>query len=130
MKKEIDQYIGNKIYKIRAYNNWSRNDLVNIIGGTQQQLWKYEKGLDSIPISKLVLIAKVFKVRIESFFPETKKSKEFVFDDEDEIKTLVNNYTKIKNVKCRKAANVLVEALATQWCFKMLSFLILQHYSC
>lgn len=111
MKKEIDQYIGNKIYEIRTYNNWSRNDLVNIIGGTQQQLQKYEKGFNCIPIRKLLLIAKVFQIPIENFFP--KHDKEVVFDDEDQIKTLINNYTKIKNIKCRKAVNILIEAYAT-----------------
>lgn len=112
MKKEIDQYIGNKIYEIRTYNNWSRNDLVNIIGGTQQQLRKYEKGFNCIPISKLLLIAKVFQAPIESFFP--KYNRKTVFDDEDEIKTLVNNYTKIKSIKSRKAVNVLVETFSTE----------------
>lgn len=103
MKKEIDKYIGNKIYEIRTQNNWSRRALVNKIGGTEQQLSKYEKGVDNIPISKLLVIAKVFQVSIEEFFPKQDKKADLLLDDEELVRDLINNYTKIKDIERRKA---------------------------
>ncbi|HGV3502243.1 TPA: helix-turn-helix domain-containing protein [Providencia stuartii] len=68
IKKLIAKNIGEKIKKIRSEYKISGLDLANVLGVSQQQLSKYEKGLVDIPTSKLMLISIYFNVDVNYFF--------------------------------------------------------------
>ncbi|HEM8292667.1 MULTISPECIES: helix-turn-helix domain-containing protein [Providencia] len=68
IKKLIAKNIGEKIKKIRSKYKISGLDLANVLGVSQQQLSKYEKGLVDIPTSKLMLISIYFNVDVNYFF--------------------------------------------------------------
>lgn len=65
---QIDKYIGDKIHQTRIAMGLSRQQLAEAIDVTHQQLHKYEKATNRISASKLIMIADVLKMPIESFF--------------------------------------------------------------
>ena len=87
--QELFKYIGNQIKKARTANEPARMDgqknpsamtqtiLANAIGVTFQQVQKYEKGVNRVPIDKLSMIAiKTKREDINYFLPHdiSKKS--------------------------------------------------------
>ena len=64
----IDQLIGIKICSLRNTKGLSRYWLAKKIGVTQQQLDKYEKGINRISPGRLVLIAQALEVKVNFFF--------------------------------------------------------------
>ncbi|EOE1546136.1 helix-turn-helix domain-containing protein [Providencia rettgeri] len=68
IKEIIAKNVGEKIKKLRSKYKISGLDLANVLGVSQQQLSKYEKGLVDISISKLILISIYFNVDVSYFF--------------------------------------------------------------
>lgn len=67
---EIDKVIGMRIYKLRKAGKISATKLGEVIGVTEPQLRKYEKGISQLTINKLNFIAKFFDKKISYFFIE------------------------------------------------------------
>jgi transcriptional regulator with XRE-family HTH domain len=59
--------IGAKIYELRVMNRTSAKSLADKIGVTTQQMYKYEKGVNRIPIPRLLIIAQIFNKPLEHF---------------------------------------------------------------
>jgi transcriptional regulator with XRE-family HTH domain len=59
--------IGVKIYELRMINKISAKTLADKVGVTTQQMYKYEKGINRIPISRLVIVAQAFNKPLEYF---------------------------------------------------------------
>ncbi|HBO22411.1 MAG TPA: XRE family transcriptional regulator [Providencia sp.] len=68
MKNIIARNVGTKIRNLRQKYKISGLELANVIGVSQQQVSKYEKGLVDISISKIMLISIYFNVNVEYFF--------------------------------------------------------------
>lgn len=65
------QTLGRKIKLMRISKGMTQSDLAEHIGKTFQQVQKYEKGVNRIPVIDLVTIAEVFKTTILFFITET-----------------------------------------------------------
>jgi transcriptional regulator with XRE-family HTH domain len=81
--KEIDKYVGGKIFFLRTDKNLPRKQLANEIGVSEQQLKKYEDGKNRMSIGRLILIANAlntnaeyfYKVPMDILFSKSKKGK-------------------------------------------------------
>ena len=91
---ELYKFIGQQIKKARLANEPARMDgqknpsamtqtiLANAIGVTFQQVQKYEKGVNRVPIDKLLAIGiKTKKEDINYFLPHTQENHKRFLDD-------------------------------------------------
>lgn len=67
-EEKINKSIGEKIVVFRKSKQLSRSRLSRILGITQQQLDKYERGINRISAAKLALISKQFEFDILYFY--------------------------------------------------------------
>ncbi len=51
----IDIYVGRRIHDLRTSKGWSQTQLASLLGITFQQIQKYEKGLNRISASRLLV---------------------------------------------------------------------------
>lgn len=65
----IDLEVGTKIKTIRTERGMSQEELANSVGISYQQLYKYEKGINRISVSRLVLIARALGIPPASLLP-------------------------------------------------------------
>jgi transcriptional regulator with XRE-family HTH domain len=117
-ERNVSKVVGKKIYIERLALGMTRNDLSEIIGISPQQLHKYEIGVNRITIDRLVVIMKFFNKPIDYFLSEVIKE----LDDKDKQSLNENDlkigldisedFTKIKNLKQRKAVKTLINELA------------------
>ena len=72
MDKEetINKLIGTRILTFRKIKKLSRTKLAEILNITQQQLDKYEKGINRISAAKLAIISEKFKIDISYFYSD------------------------------------------------------------
>ncbi len=95
---ELYAYIGNQIKKARLFNEPARMDgqknpsamtqtiLANAIGVTFQQVQKYEKGVNRVPIDKLLAIGiKTKKEDINWFLPHDVNEETLVSTENMEV---------------------------------------------
>ena len=84
----IDKFIGNKILHLRESKGITRQKLADKINVTYQQLSKYEKGIDRISVSRLVLISKALSKNVSYFFAGVDSLEGFDFMDKDSIQKI------------------------------------------
>ena len=89
---KIDKFIGSKLYYLRQKKKLSRRNISDIIGVTQQQLGKYEAGINHISVGRLFLIADAFDKSPEFFY---KGLKEYLSDNTDIQTNSVENTNSI-----------------------------------
>jgi transcriptional regulator with XRE-family HTH domain len=70
---KIDQYVGKKISDLRLSKSIPKQTLAANINVTQQQITKYEKAINRVSASKLVLIANALSVDVSYFFKDLEK---------------------------------------------------------
>lgn len=92
----IDRFIGNKILHLRESKGMTRQKLADKINVTYQQLSKYEKAIDRISVSRLVLISKALSKNVSYFFVGLDSLEDPESLDKDSIKkvdssNIVNN---------------------------------------
>ncbi|EJK8625232.1 helix-turn-helix domain-containing protein [Morganella morganii] len=66
----ITVVVGRKIRELRYYNNLTTLELANLIGVSQQQMSRYERGINRICVETLYKLSLVFKCEIGLFFTE------------------------------------------------------------
>lgn len=66
--KEIDNNVGKRIRCVRLLLGISRSELGRHIGVSLQQIAKYESGANRVSVSRLFLITKKLKKKINYFF--------------------------------------------------------------
>lgn len=66
--KIVANSIGFNIKKLRNQYNLSGSELAKVIGISQQQLSRYENGLNDISASKIILMSIYFNVDASFFF--------------------------------------------------------------
>lgn len=64
MKNELAITIGNNIKRLREHKKWSQGELAKKIGGTFQQISKYERGENAPGSMKLNQIAEILEVSV------------------------------------------------------------------
>jgi transcriptional regulator with XRE-family HTH domain len=64
----IDQFVSGQISSLRISKGMTRKELAEDINVTQQQLLKYEHGIDRISAGRLMLIAKALSKDVSYFF--------------------------------------------------------------
>lgn len=65
---EIDLWISRHLLGFRKAYRLKRIDIISKIGITQQQLRKYETGINRVPASKLILLVDAFPKQILHYF--------------------------------------------------------------
>ena len=67
---EIEKIVGERIAYTRIKLGMSRKVLASVINTSEQQLAKYEKGINRISIGRLFLVAKKLNKKIFHFLPD------------------------------------------------------------
>ena len=113
---KVDKTIGDKIYSLRLTKSLSRSQLAEVIEVTHQQLQKYEKGVNRIPIGRLMLLSKALGKDIGYFLEKTEENEEEVTITQHQrmCMEVSKNFMKITNLKHQEAVNALVRSLATK----------------
>ena len=68
--EELFKYLGLRIKDKRRELKLSKEKLAEYINVNDTQIYKYESGISKIPIDKLILLSKLFKVNIKYFIGE------------------------------------------------------------
>ena len=112
-----DKLIGEKIRAHRLKKGLSQEALAAKLGVTFQQVQKYEKGTNRVGSGRLYEIAEVLGAPVASFFEAEIKSKtarkSSPFDllaDEMSLR-LVREFSKLGDIKLRRAVMTLVERM-------------------
>ena len=113
---EIDHFVGKKIYSLRITKGMRMEELARILGISQQQLRKYEKGINRISIGRLIQIAKALEVETSWFYGGERKFVQGVNADDinfdSSVFRVAQSFLKIRNKKYQKAVIALVKVLA------------------
>jgi transcriptional regulator with XRE-family HTH domain len=112
--EKADKFIGEKIYSLRLAKGLSRQQLAKVIVVTHQQLQKYEKGVNRIPMGRLILIAKALEKNIDYFYDGLEEA-----DNVEPVHTqhqrmcieVSRNFMKIRNPAHQQAVNALIRSL-------------------
>lgn len=107
----VDRNIGQKISEIRKARGLSRQQLASKIGVTHQQLQKYEKGINSARMGRLVLAAEVLKMPLIHFISDFNEDVGEAEGDRLAIE-LQRSFQKIKSHAQREALNRLARTMA------------------
>ena len=62
--------LGQRVRAFRQERKWTQQQLGDALGRSQQEIYRWEKGLVRIPAEDLALLARVFEVSVLSFFPD------------------------------------------------------------
>ena len=68
--EELFKYLGLRIKDKRRELKLSKEKLAEYLNVNDTQIYKYESGISKIPIDKLILLSKLFKVNIKYFIGE------------------------------------------------------------
>ena len=69
--KDINFIVGQNIRDLRHRNGLTTKMLAKMLGVSQQQLSRYERGVNKIDVSVVFKIISIFHVSYEYLFPET-----------------------------------------------------------
>lgn len=69
--KDLNLYIGSTIKELRKQKRYTQTDLANILGVSKQTVSKYENGTIKANQDTLFLLADIFGISINEFFPPT-----------------------------------------------------------
>lgn len=88
----VSKAIGRKITYYRKMKGISLDELATLIGVSQQQQSRYERGINRINLDRLNQYAEIFNIHIKDFFILDEK-------DDHEIKTILLKKNEAKNGK-------------------------------
>ena len=95
----VNQHVGNKIYSLRLEKKLTAVQLASMIGVSDQQLRKYEKGINTVTIGRLLLIAKALSTNVLYFYNnlENATNKSLIIPHGRIFIEISNNLKKIKS---------------------------------
>lgn len=76
----VSRIIGNKITYYRKMKGMSLHELAIIVGVSEQQQSRYERGINRINLDRLNEYANIFGVELEKFFILNEKENQEIFD--------------------------------------------------
>jgi transcriptional regulator with XRE-family HTH domain len=111
---KIDCNLGKKVQVLRLTQGLNLQQLASAIDVSVHQLTKYEKGINSISIGRLVLIAEALHVEVMHFFEDIDTISAIPLLTEDDYLSLelATHFMKIKNPMHKKAINSFIKTLA------------------
>jgi transcriptional regulator with XRE-family HTH domain len=111
--KQIDKFVGSKIYSLRLAKGFTRNQLASFVEVTPQQLLKYEKGVNRLSVGRLVLISKALGKSVNYFYEGIESmSQELVLTQHQRMCIEVSrNFMKIEITEHQTAVSKLVKSL-------------------
>lgn len=116
MDKEqiINKAIGDRLFIFRKTKKLTRTKLANVLGITQQQLDKYEKGQNRISAAKLAIIAETFKIDISYFYSNIimPKSTDTIKPIQKNIDSLISYFLNIKKQENKNLIISLIKELS------------------
>jgi len=114
--KEVDSFIGKKIYNLRLGKGMSRQQLAEIIDVTHQQLQKYEKGTNRISVGRLAMIAKALGKTVDYFYAgiDAQDNEPILTQHQRMCIEVSRNFMKIKSPEHQTAVNTLIKSLLQQ----------------
>lgn len=71
--------------RIREKKGKTQNEIANELNTTQQQYWKYEKGIQELPIRHLITLSKIYQVSTDEILGLNKETKFKKNEDEEEF---------------------------------------------
>jgi transcriptional regulator with XRE-family HTH domain len=71
--RRVDAIVGNRIKKLRTFYKIPRKEFAPKIKVSQQQLLKYEKGIDTVNSGQLMMIARALNRPTSYFFLEVEQ---------------------------------------------------------
>ena len=110
--KDINKAIGNRICGSRIHMGLSLEQLAERIGITYQQIHKYEKGTNNIPLGRLIEIAKVLEKPINYFIGELQENIDVPSEHRIMCIEVARNFMRIKNHDHQIAINSITRLLA------------------
>jgi transcriptional regulator with XRE-family HTH domain len=110
--RKLDSEIGLAVHYARMTAGFTQEDLANLLGCSFQQVQKYEKGDNRISSGKLSEIAKLLKTPINYFFDASVDEDLIKNTKDNDIMSIANDYSKIKNPKMRKQIRGLIRVAA------------------
>ena len=72
--ENINFIVGQNIRDLRHCNEMSTQTLAKMLGVSQQQLSRYERGVNKIDVSVVFKIISIFGISYDSLFPEPETS--------------------------------------------------------
>ena len=111
--KQIDKFVGSKIYSLRLAKGLSRNQLASLVEVTHQQLQKYEKGINRISVGRLVLIGKALGKNVNYFYEgiESMSPEPLLTQHQRMCIEVSRNFMKIESTAHQNAVSRLVKSL-------------------
>lgn len=70
MRSEFSVFVGQEIARLRRSAGLTGAQLANFVGISQQQLSRYERGLNEINVPLLIMLLKYLESSLEGFFYE------------------------------------------------------------
>ncbi|MGL9717708.1 MAG: WO male-killing family protein Wmk [Wolbachia sp.] len=110
----IDYKVGQRIREVRLIRGYTQKNLADKLAISQQQIQRYEQGINHVPPEKSYAIAKALSVKVKILFPEMEED---CYEDKDngaekELPSLIKEYKKIRSQEARDELNALIESLA------------------
>ncbi|MGJ5719060.1 helix-turn-helix domain-containing protein [Morganella sp. B601] len=78
----ITLIVGQKIRALRVEHGLTTRQLANLIGMSQQQMSRYERGVNNICVETLFKLSLIFKINIDCFFSDVPVYP-YLFEDTD-----------------------------------------------
>ena len=110
---EVSKHIGAKIQTLRLAQGYTRKQLSQTIGVTDQQLQKYELGSNIVSAGRLVLIAKALGQEVSYFYDglDNMDNKPLATQHQRMCINVARNFMKIENPEYQTALNNLIKIL-------------------
>ncbi len=114
MKKagEFDRKLGRNIFRCRIAAGLTRKELAIAIGITQQQLQKYEMGINRISVSRLFDIASILKLPVTKLLELENSSLDENECDNRQLNDIIIHVNRIKDKNKLDAIRNLVKTLS------------------
>ena len=91
-RSDFNRYMGFKLKEIRLSLNQTQTDLSKAADVTFQQIQKYENGVNSVPLYKLLLLTRFFNKVIKEVNKNTENKKPYIG-----VETFTNPITQLIN---------------------------------
>lgn len=75
-RSTLDIYIGQKVLDCRRRRKLTRRRVAELLGISQQQLYKYEQGINHINGYKIVELGRIFEIPCSYFYEDYEKHME------------------------------------------------------
>lgn len=111
--QDIDRHIGARMRERRIMLGLTQQEMAKLSGVTYQQLYKYEKGINRIPASRLYTVAHALGVDVSFFFKGMKAGQDFKPTPKQRmLRKLARNFVSLHSRKHQEALCSLVRAIA------------------